>query len=263
MNHKKVVKLFVNSKEKAKEVADVVTEKLIQAGFFLGEENFDYGIAIGGDGTFLRMVKESAFSSDVLFVGINAGTLGFSQDFSTEEIDSFIECLKFDHFSYEEIGIGTMEIVSSSFRESFSFLNEIVVRDENLKTMEMDVSINGVFLEKYVGDGLLVSTSYGSTAYNLSFGGGIVYPTFPTLQITPVAPLNNKSYRNLMNSLILPSSLKISLSPFSSVVVTVDGDNHFLSNILSIDVFMDSKVIKVIRKSDYNFIHKINDKFLK
>ena len=112
---------------------------------------------------------------------------------------------------------------------------------------------------------MLISTSFVSTAYNLSFGGSIVYNTFDTLQLTPIAPLNNKSYGTLTNSLIIPTDKTINLKTKTNqrgILVTVDGNNIFYNDVIAIRIKVNSKV-KIIRKSNYNFIEKINDKFLK
>lgn len=111
----------------------------------------------------------------------------------------------------------------------------------------------------------MVSTSFGSTAYNLCFGGSIVFNTFHTLQITPVAPLNSKAYRNLTNSVIVPDNMVITLVPKrnnGNLILTIDGDNNFYEGVISIETVIN-RTIKVLRMKDYNFIQKINDKFLK
>ena len=99
----------------------------------------------------------------------------------------------------------------------------------------------------------------------MSFGGSIVYNTFHTLQITPIAPLNNKSYRNLLNSVVLPENKIVTIIPDRSkdILVTVDGENNFYSDAEKIETYVDKKRIKCIRRRDYNFAKKINEKFLK
>lgn len=112
---------------------------------------------------------------------------------------------------------------------------------------------------------MLISTSFGSTAYNLSFGGSIVYNTFHTLQLTPIAPLNSKVYKSLTNSVIIPDNIPIALVPKrngGNVIVSVDGVNNFYEGVLSIETVIN-RCVKIIRMKDYNFVQKINDKFLK
>lgn len=261
----KKVKLFINDNLKSNRVAREVKEKLEKNKFVIVDEGYDLAIAVGGDGSFLRMVKSANFNNNCYYVGINAGTLGFAQEVSVDEIDQFIELLKTADFKVEEIGV--QEVVVKTKKETvrhFS-INEIVIRDEALNTTELEVAVAGGLLEDFVGDGLLISTSFGSTAYNLSFGGSIVFNTFHTLQITPVAPLNSKAYRSLVNSVIVPDNMLITLVPKrnnGNLIVTVDGDNNFYESVLTIETVIN-RTIKILRMKDYNFIQKVNDKFLK
>lgn len=262
----KNIKLFVNNNKKSKDAEKIVRKQLIKKDYNITEKNdFDLGIAIGGDGSFLRMIKNSKFKKDALYVGINTGTLGFAQDISMNKLASFIKELKEEKYIYEEIGIGSIEIKTKEKKEIINCLNELVIRDENLNTVHCNVYIDNELLENYVGDGLLISTSFGSTAYNLSFRGSIVYNTFDTLQITPIAPLNNKSYGTLTNSLIIPSNKTINIKPQTKqngFLATIDGNNISYKDVISIEIIIKDK-IKIIREKDYNFIKKVNDKFLK
>ena len=260
------VKLFINNNDKSRDFANSLQKKLIKKGFIIAEEDYNLAIAIGGDGSFLRMVKSSLFNEDCIYVGINTGTLGFAQEISIEEIDKFLTDLKNNNYKIEEIGIAEAEITLSDSISKQLFLNEIVVRDQDLNTANLKIEVEEKLLENYAGDGILITTSFGSTAYNLSFGGSIVYNTFHTLQITPIAPLNNKSYRNLLNSVIIPSDKKITITPEKrtlNLLVTIDGDNNKYDRVEKIEIKTYHRTIKVYRNKDYNFISKINNKFLK
>lgn len=261
------VKLFINNNLKSRKAAEEIKEELIKNKFKLVEEDFDLGIAVGGDGSFLRMITNSNFNSDCYYVGINAGTLGFAQDISLDDIKSFVKSLLKENLNYEKIAIGEVEIYFKNHEvRKHHIVNEIVIRNEELNTLHTNVFVDGSLLEQYVGDGLLIATSFGSTAYNLSFGGSIVFNTFDTLQITPIAPLNNKSYRNLINSVIIPSNKTITIEPNSNddnLLITIDGKNSFLNEVEKINIVINNKTINIIRKTDYNFIKKVNEKFIK
>ncbi len=265
MHNIKKFRLFVNDNDKSREVADIVSSKLCEAGFKSVKKDYDLAIAIGGDGSFLRMVKATNFNSNVLYIGINAGTLGFAQEVSIEEIDKFVDELKNNKFKVDNIGVQETKVITDDSDSYFFSLNEIVIRQKELNTVVLDVKIDDVFLETAVGDGLLISTSFGSTAYNLSFGGSIVYNTFHTLQITPIAPLNNKSYRSLLNSVILPENKVISLIPQRNrdLLITIDGENKYYENVIKVETVVDKKRINCLRRKGYNFVEKINEKFLK
>lgn len=260
------IKLFSNNTLKAKETLKIIEKKLIANNFFIVDEGYDLAIAIGGDGSFLRMVKENNFNSDIYYIGINAGTLGFAQEVNIEDIDDFIKELKNDDFKIDKIGIQETEIKNNDGVSKFYSLNEIVIREKDLNTVFLNIMIEDVFLEKFVGDGILITTSFGSTAYNLSFGGSIIYNTFHTLQITPVAPLNNKTYRSLINSVVIPDEKIIKIVPNSdknNLLITIDGENKIYNDVAEIKTYVNKKRIKCLRRKDYDFSKKINEKFLK
>ena len=134
------------------------------------------------------------------------------------------------------------------------------------KITKLNIEIDDHKLEKFVGDGILISTSFGSTAYNLSFGGAVICNSLHTTQITPIAPLNSKSYRNLLNSIVIPQDSIICVNPEENkdnLIITVDGENKFYDNVKSITMYVKDKRIKMLRGQEYNFIDKVNEKFLK
>ena len=262
----KRIKIFANKNDKSLSLKDEVANKLIENDFEIVDNNFDLGIAIGGDGSFLRMIKDNNFDSDTYYIGINAGTLGFAQEVEINDIEEFINDLKEDQFLVEEIGIQESTIYNENNKmDGFYSLNEIVVREKTLNTLKLDVYIDNYLLENFAGDGILVATSFGTTAYNLSFGGSIIYNTFHALELTTIAPLNNKTYKTISNSIVLPQNKNITLLPTKTdnLIVTVDGVNKVYDNVIKIETIMKDKTIKCLRNKDYNFIKKINEKFIK
>ncbi len=261
----KRVKLFVNNNVVSKKAAKVVKEKLEENGFVVTDDNYELAIALGGDGSFLRMVRGTDFNSNVYFIGINTGTLGFMQEITMEDIDVFIAEVKKKKYKVEEIGIQETIVSGNNYQDEFYSLNEIVLRDYNLNATKLKIKVEDKILEHFMGDGILIATSMGSTAYNLSFGGSIVDNTFSTLQITPIAPINSKVYRSLVNSVIIPSKKLISIYPDKDkkdILVTIDGTNKFYKNVKRIDTIISCKRIKCLRMSHYHFSTKINEKLL-
>lgn len=261
----KNIKLFVNNNEESIRTAKLIKDKLLSSNFDVVDDNYDLGIAVGGDGSFLRMVKQNNFNSDTFYIGINSGTLGFMQEVKVDEIDKFIFELKNQMYKVDEVGIQETIVNYNNQSSRFYSLNEIVIRDKNLKVVKLDINIDNDLLESFMGDGILISTSSGSTAHNLSYGGSIVYPTFTSLQITPMGPINSKSYKSLINSVIIPDKKEINLIPklgYRNLIVTVDGENNVYNNVDSISTKIDDKKIKCLRLSHYNFPEKINEKLL-
>lgn len=260
------IKLFPNNNIKSIEFSKRLAKLFIENGFEINNEDYDLAIAVGGDGSFLRMIKANNFNSDIYYVGVNTGTLGFAQEIREDGLEEFIETLNNNGFKVENIGIQKTKIYHGEDVSHFYSLNEIVIRDSELNTTNLNVYVNDKVLENFVGDGLLISTSFGSTAYNLNFGGSIIFNELHTLQITPIAPINSKSYRSLINSIVIPEDKMIKIVPNKekdSLIVTVDGENNFYDNVSLIETSVEDKRIKCLRKKDYDFFEKVNEKFLK
>lgn len=261
------IKLFYNEEKDTTFIRDILGSSLKSAGLEVTEKDkFDIGIAIGGDGTFLHMVMKSNFRSNALFVGINNGTLGFLQEVKPNEIKRFVNDLKKKKYRIEELSYEKVTIYSGKKKTTYNALNEVVVRDAFLKTAYLDIKINDETLENFVGDGLMVSTPTGSTSYNLSSGGAIVYNGLNVLEITPLAPINNYIYRTLSNSVIIPDTRDIKIVPVkrtSTVSIFIDGMKYDYEHVDKIDVSLSKDKIKVIRLDDYDYTKIIFNKFLK
>ena len=261
----KKIKLFVNNNKESIRFSKKLELELINNGFIIDNDNYDLAIAIGGDGSFLRMIKQNNFDSDVYYIGINTGTLGFLQEVGKKDYKKFISELVNEEYKIEHIGVQETVIEHNNNTSRFLSLNEIVIRDKDLNATKLTVKINEDLLEKFTGDGLLIATSTGSTAYNLSFGGSIVYNIFNTLQITPIAPINSKVYRTLLNSVIIPSNMEVTVIPENNkkdLLVTIDGENNFYNNVDLIKTSIQNRTIKCLRLKHYNFPEKINEKLL-
>ena len=262
----KKIKIITNKNQKSLYIKRKLVKILLENNFEIVKEEFDLVIAIGGDGTFLSSLKITNFNSDVCYVGINTGTLGFLQEINYKKIDEFVQKLKNNNYSLSSIGIQETKIICLDKVEKFFSLNEIIIREKELNTAFFQININDRLLENFTGDGVLIATSVGSTAYNLSFNGSIVYDNFHTLQITPIAPLNNKSYRNLLNSIIIPEEKHVKIIPKkekNNLLITIDGENYIYNNVDIIETSIKNKRIKMLRLETFDFTEKINEKFLK
>lgn len=259
----KKIKIFKSENIKSRNTQKVLEEKLKAKGFLISDDEFDLAISIGGDGTFLKMVNETGFNSSLAYIGINTGTLGFAPEIYPQDIDNFLDKLAHNDYKFEQIGIEETDINYQDKKEKFYSLNEIVIREADLNTMHTKVLVNDKVLENFSGDGLLISTSFGSTAYNLSFGGSIVYSELYTLQLTPIAPLNNKVYHTLTNSVIIPENNKITIIPKTKdLLLTIDGNNYFYEEVKQIDIKIREKKINCLRMQNFDYTEKIKEKFL-
>lgn len=268
----KKVKLFMNNNKDVIENAKLIKDKFIRYGYQVVEDNnYDLAVALGGDGSFLRMVKTNNFNSNIYYVGVNLGTLGFAQELKMDDIDIFLEELKDRKYKVSDVGIQEVVVTTDVYEDSFYSLNEIIVRDINYKVLRVDLSIQGNLLENFCGDGVLVCTPFGSTAHNLSYGGSIVYDTLPSLQITPIGPINSKVYHSLINPIIIPDKKTIKINPTyivdesrisKNILLTVDGCDKKYYNVNDISTSLNDKKIKCLRFSHYSYPDKVRDKLL-
>lgn len=196
----------------------------------LSEINFI--VAIGGDGTILRTAK-ILNGREIPTIGINLGSLGVLTTFSEEERIKAIE-----YFLRKEINIEKRMLIKVIFKNEENFvLNDVVVNmGDSLRMIEINLYVNSELVKRFNGDGIIIATPTGSTAYSLAAGGPIVHPYSEVFIITPIAP-------HLLSSrpLILPGNLKLKLllgekNPPAHFVL--DGQKVFLLN-LGEEVFVE------------------------
>ena len=259
------IKLFVNDNEKSRIVAKDLELKLLKYNFELVDNDYDLAISVGGDGSFLRMVKDNKFNEDIFYIGVNSGTLGFLQEIDIKDTIDFVRRLNSGEYKIENINIQESKVITEDEIHSFDSLNEIVVRNRDFNVLRVPVYVDDELLENFSGDGVLISTSTGTTAYNLSFSGSIVYNTLKTLTITPIAPLNNKVYKTLINSVIVPGDKVITLifnKEYKDLFIQIDGVNKLFDNVIKVETKIGEKCIKCLRMNDFHFIKVINNKIL-
>lgn len=150
----------------------------------------DMILSVGGDGTFLETIlKVREFGIPV--AGVNTGRMGFLANIPGEEIGNSVDQLC--NHEYEIIERSMLEISHPKGlfgEESATALNEITIQKSSLSMIIIHVYVNGIFLNTYWADGLIVSTATGSTAYNLSAGGPILSPSDESIIISPISPHN-------------------------------------------------------------------------
>lgn len=261
----KRIKLFVNSNTEAWNNSIIISNKFSNNGFTIVDSNYDLAVAVGGDGSFLRMVKQNNFNSNINYVGINSGHLGFLQEVTMDDLDSFINELIEEKVKVDNVSIQETTIYNGNNITKYKSLNEIIIRDILGKVVDLNININNDLLEVYKGDGIMISTTCGSTAHNLSYGGSIVFNTLPTLQITSMAPINSKSYRSLINSVIIPEGNKIVITPstnHNNYGIIIDGESNNYNDVDKIVTKLSDDKIKCLRFSHYNYAQKIQDKLL-
>ena len=262
------IKLFVKDEVVCKEIAKNLEKDLISEGFEVVEDDHDYAISIGGDGTFLKMIKKNKYDSSINYIGINVEGLGYLTSITPEEIPTFIKALKNNDLIKDETSYIKVRIKSLDNKDDIVFkaLNEIAIRSSSLKATHLNLSIQGTYLEDAVGDGIVISTSLGSSAYNKSLGGPIVDKKLNALIITPIAPLNNNIYTTLNNSFVTLGENRIDIVPTedsNDIIVSMDGQSYKLKDIESLEITLSNKKLNLYHLIGQDYIKKLNDKFIK
>ena len=258
------VSLYVKDNQSCIAYSQKVSFLLKQEGFEIDDENPNVVITIGGDGTFLRAVHHYIDRvNDILFVGINAGHLGFFMEVSVEDIEPFIKSLKEKTYRYTSHALLHTLIKSAVGNYDFYAVNEIRIENP-FHTLIAEVKINDEMLETFRGNGLVVSSSLGSSAYNKSLGGAVVDNSLDIMELTEIATIQNTIYHSLGSSLVLSKDKKIEFSGnFNDVVVGYDFETFSLTKATSLLIELSDKRLSIIRYKNSNNIVKLRESFIK
>lgn len=266
--NKGIINIISNRNYESRRIKEKVKDKFREKGFITTEDydkNAELNVCIGGDGAFLRAVHRNKFSQ-IPFIGINTGHLGFFQEISTNKINEFVEDYVNGNYENEKVCLVQADIITKKKNFRLTAVNEIVVKAVRSKVIHLDMLIDNNHLQKFCGDGVIISTPSGSTAYNFSAGGSIVYPTLEALQITPLSPINSKAYRSLSNSMVLAGDQKVTIKPelrYSNLTLIVnDGMEFSYDNIVKIDLSLSDRTINMLKFDQFSYWENLKTKFL-
>jgi NAD+ kinase len=183
-------------------------------------------IVLGGDGTLLSVARLVG-DHEVPILGVNLGGLGFLTEITLEELYRVLErVIQGDFITDERVVLNAAVIRRGERMAEFTVLNDAVIDKGALsRIIDLETTINGQYLTTFKSDGLIISTPTGSTAYNLSAGGPIVYPSLHCIIVTPICPhtLTNRP-------IVIPDDVKIRSilqTKQQEVILTLDGQQGF------------------------------------
>lgn len=224
-------------------------------------EQADIVLCIGGDGTFLKAARD-IYNTNIAILGINLGSLGFLTEVEKSEIDVAVQRLVLNEYDIEH----RMMIQAQIFRdgkiiaEDFS-LNDIVIsRGALSRIIHLNVYTNDSILDSIPGDGLIISTPTGSTAYSLSAGGPIVEPDIDLIIITPICAHSLYS-RSFITSGDREVKVIIDENYNHKAMVTIDGQKGY--EVRGGDVVVSNKseyTVKLIKIKKTNFFEVLRRK---
>jgi len=236
-----------------------VLEKHIDPNFVRDDENPDYVIVVGGDGTFLSAIHNYIDKlSTITFINYKRGFTSFYLDFEDEDITKINDLLsgKCD-VTY------TLPLLKATINgQKYYALNEFTL-GSFMKASGFEIYIDDYFLESTYGSGLLVCTPFGSSGYNKSLGGAILDPTSETFEITEMASIQSKKYKSLDSSIVVNknSTIKIKYIDTHSITLTMDNKAVELDDIDIVEIQYSKKQIKVFSKPGCTFFDKLKKAF--
>ena len=183
-------------------------------------------VVLGGDGTLLSVARQ-VWNKNIPILGVNLGGLGFLTEITLNELYPVLEKVLRNDFEINEREVLNAGVIRNGKRiVEFIVLNDAVINKGALaRIIDLETTINGEYLSTFRSDGLIISTPTGSTAYNLSAGGPIVYPSLHTIIITPICP-----HTLTIRPIIIPDDVKIRAllkSRDEEVTLTLDGQQGF------------------------------------
>jgi len=183
-------------------------------------------IVLGGDGTLLSVARQ-VWNKNIPILGVNLGGLGFLTEITLDELYPVLERVVQNDFVTNEREVLNAGVIRNGKRiAEFIVLNDAVINKGALaRIIDLETTINGEYLSTFRSDGLIISTPTGSTAYNLSAGGPIVYPSLHTIIITPICP-----HTLTIRPIIIPDDVRIRAllkSREEEVTLTLDGQQGF------------------------------------
>ncbi|MDR1321632.1 MAG: NAD(+)/NADH kinase [Gracilibacteraceae bacterium] len=187
-----------------------------------GPDKIDFLLSFGGDGTFLEAAREAA-SYDIPVLGVNYGKLGFLCEVEQDGVIAALEKILRREFVIEQRLMLQAGLDRPDGRRYFALNDVVFNRDLRESTVKFQVRLSGEAIAGPPGDGLIIATPTGSTAYSLSAGGPVVSPDVEAILITPLAPHALSSRPMVVSA---GEEITVSLEKGSRCHVTFDGGNH-------------------------------------
>ena len=220
----------------------------------------DLFITLGGDGTLLDMVNLIG-NSGVPVIGINFGRLGFLASVNKSDIAAAIYAVVNKHFTLDSRALLSIESEQHIFGDSNFALNDVTIHKRDDSAMiTTHMFLDGEFLNSYWGDGMIIATPTGSTAYSLSCGGPVILPSSNTIIVTPVAPHNLN-----VRPIVLPDTSKLSLEVecrSSNYLVSCDSRTAVIDTTIRFEVHKADFELNLIRLSNESYLSTLRNKLL-
>lgn len=249
--------VVVSTEEEAPNLPDSAmrldTEKMMEAA--------DLIIAVGGDGSILTAAKAAA-SANIPLVGVNRGRLGFLADVSPDDEFESLDHILAGNYDSEKRMLLRADIISKDGKtDCGSALNDIVIKRHQIgRMLDFQTSVDGHYVNTHGGDGFIVATPTGSTAYALSCGGPIVAPNLDAVVLTPICP-HTLSDRPLVIPATSVTEVEIAEGHADTAEVSCDGEvTGYLGTGQTLRVEAAAHRVELIHPSGYDYYEILRNK---
>ena len=257
------MKFFILNKKNnySLSVKESLRKRLLDVGLQEDEENPDYVISVGGDGTLLRSLHKYENKLDtVIIVGIHTGKLGFLCDYLASDEDEIVSAIVSCKHIVDEVSL----LCLKSGEKMYYAMNEVRI-ESPYKTMKSEIYINDKLLEKYHGNGLNFSTSLGSSGYNHSLNGPLINPNMETIIMSEVAGINHNAYRSLKSPLVLGEKDVIKVSGiFFNCIIGYDNlfDTIVSSDNMELIISLSNKKVRLLNTKKRDYFDRLRSSFI-
>ena len=226
------------------------------------ENHLDLLIVLGGDGTLLGIARDINGKYDVPILGINIGNLGFLSSIEIQDLDEALNKIKNGQYTIQNRILLECKVHNEDEDVNSKALNDVVIARGTLSRMaKFQVYIDKKLYYTFKGDGLIVSTPTGSTAYSFSAGGPYVYPDIEDIILTPICP-----HTRGMQPIVLKSNSEILIKAENyngEIYLTFDGQEaRKINDNTSIIINKAKDVAKILLFDDYDYFNVLRKKIL-
>ena len=217
----------------------------------------DILVTLGGDGTLISAARRS-FNYDIPIFGVYAGNLGFLADVSMDELDEFVENLACGNFRIDERSVLEVTTIKDNQEIKMHAFNDVVFTRPSISSMiHVETLVDNKAFNTYYGDGVIVSTPTGSTAYNLSAGGPVLFPLTKVFTLTPICP-----HSLTQRPVVLPGEFSIEMKTSDcKALIIIDGqDMHEFEKGDSLHIKLSEKPANLIHRNEFNYFDVLKEK---
>lgn len=222
----------------------------------------DYAVTIGGDGTIIRAAN-LLLEYDIPIIGVNLGTLGFLTGVEKNEIHLLNKIAK-NEYRVEERLVLKVDVQSKQEKKTFTAINDVIICKNAVSgIIDIDVNCGDIETAHYRGDGVILATASGSTAYAMSAGGPIIHPSVKAISLTPIC-----AHSLLSRTIVLPESEIITVKTNANqqkrtACVVADGiDSTEITEDDEVTISRYYKNVKFICLDGKNYYSAINQKLM-